>query len=643
MLPVPEDRRQLDHVAIVEPRRDTTYTLVARRGNRRDEASTGIRIITPGAPKIVELRANPIRVALGSTTAIEWNVENDPSSIVLTLEDGTNFADLPPRGSVIIRPPFSSFPSMTVSNEFGTTTRKVVVLVDQPGGPLIESFTSNAKAVPEGTSVDLRWTLFGARGSRLLQDGEVLLEDAGLVQGDIFAEPKYPSSVFALEAQNEGGVRTMTLEVFAHRVPRITAIGARPRIVPLGASSTLTWTVEDAQIINVSVGDVLLPGFPQTSGTDGTGTFQGTGTAMIDFPTTFVVTAASLAGAVTASIALDIAADVLDDEVEGELPTGGGTDFYFVTVPDAHSLRAFLTTGPNTCGADLSLRLLDLDENLLAEDASRTSRQCARFEPSTDARVLNLPGATYLLAVVGAVASPYQIILRLIPPGCGNLLLEPGEECDDGNQDPSDLCTTACTVARCGDGFVARTEECDDANSEAFDACSLSCTAREFVLVRGPNTFEMGAVSGLDTFDVPARTVTLTRPYWLGATEVSQEEYERVTGTSPSVNSDCGPSCPVENISWDDAITYLNQRSVQDGLPVCYMGTRATTASSASTAAAIDCPRRPNGSSWRGTGRPRCSRPATAARSTAGKRTRPSPTSPGIVRMRRRRARSPAA
>ena len=53
---------------------------------------------------------------------------------------------------------------------------------------------------------------------------------------------------------------------------------------------------------------------------------------------------------------------------------------------------------------------------------------------------------------------------------CGNGLLEPGEDCDDGNLDDGDVCTSVCTSPRCGDGFVSAGELCDDGNG-----CSSTC------------------------------------------------------------------------------------------------------------------------------------------------------------------------
>ena len=41
---------------------------------------------------------------------------------------------------------------------------------------------------------------------------------------------------------------------------------------------------------------------------------------------------------------------------------------------------------------------------------------------------------------------------------------------------------------------------------------------------------------------------------WLGRTEVTQAQYEAVVGRNPSNFK--GPSLPVENVSWDDAVKY---------------------------------------------------------------------------------------
>jgi formylglycine-generating enzyme required for sulfatase activity len=59
--------------------------------------------------------------------------------------------------------------------------------------------------------------------------------------------------------------------------------------------------------------------------------------------------------------------------------------------------------------------------------------------------------------------------------------------------------------------------------------------------------------------------------FLMGATEVTQREYEAITSATsanPSVYK--GASRPIENVSWWDAIRYCNLRSAKEGLPACY-------------------------------------------------------------------------
>ena len=52
------------------------------------------------------------------------------------------------------------------------------------------------------------------------------------------------------------------------------------------------------------------------------------------------------------------------------------------------------------------------------------------------------------------------------------------EACDDGNRVDTDACTTACALARCGDGVVQEgVEACDDGNDSNADACVGGCLA----------------------------------------------------------------------------------------------------------------------------------------------------------------------
>jgi formylglycine-generating enzyme required for sulfatase activity len=50
-----------------------------------------------------------------------------------------------------------------------------------------------------------------------------------------------------------------------------------------------------------------------------------------------------------------------------------------------------------------------------------------------------------------------------------------------------------------------------------------------------------------------------TRSFYLGATEVTQEQWQRVMGTSPSRFRDAGANAPVEQVSWNDIQEFIRR------------------------------------------------------------------------------------
>jgi formylglycine-generating enzyme required for sulfatase activity len=72
-----------------------------------------------------------------------------------------------------------------------------------------------------------------------------------------------------------------------------------------------------------------------------------------------------------------------------------------------------------------------------------------------------------------------------------------------------------------------------------------------------PGTFTMGCSAGdgeCNDSEKPAHQVTITRGFWIGQTPVTQEAYERVTGTNPSRFR--GARLPGEGVTWEEARAY---------------------------------------------------------------------------------------
>lgn len=115
------------------------------------------------------------------------------------------------------------------------------------------------------------------------------------------------------------------------------------------------------------------------------------------------------------------------------------------------------TTGPTTGATDLPTGGGGGTEGQTSSTSSNTSGD-GSTSTSTDTSGVSTDGSS---------GAP--------DPICGDGVIDPGEECDDGNADNSDTCVEGCKNAACGDGFVGPGEGCDDANQIDDDACGNDC------------------------------------------------------------------------------------------------------------------------------------------------------------------------
>lgn len=63
--------------------------------------------------------------------------------------------------------------------------------------------------------------------------------------------------------------------------------------------------------------------------------------------------------------------------------------------------------------------------------------------------------------------------------------------------------------------------------------------------------------------------VTLSN-FYMDSTPVTQGQYQAVMSVNPSNFTSCGATCPVERVTWFDAVLYCNARSKLDGLDTVY-------------------------------------------------------------------------
>ena len=87
-----------------------------------------------------------------------------------------------------------------------------------------------------------------------------------------------------------------------------------------------------------------------------------------------------------------------------------------------------------------------------------------------------------------------------------------------------------------------------------------------------PGTFVMGSLSkepGRGDQE-QAHNVTITYPFLVSAYEVTQKEWEEITYRRPTAFTGCGPTCPVTEVSWFDAVEFANRLSERSKLESCY-------------------------------------------------------------------------
>ena len=102
----------------------------------------------------------------------------------------------------------------------------------------------------------------------------------------------------------------------------------------------------------------------------------------------------------------------------------------------------------------------------------------------------------------------------------------------------------------------------DESGESGLPTSLTNSIGMELALVPA-GEFDMG--SAVDSSTQPITRVRISRPFYLGKNEVTQEQWESLMGSNPSQFANCGPDCPVENVSWNDVKEFVARLNAAEG------------------------------------------------------------------------------
>lgn len=113
----------------------------------------------------------------------------------------------------------------------------------------------------------------------------------------------------------------------------------------------------------------------------------------------------------------------------------------------------------------------------------------------------------------------------------------------------SDLVSASYTFRLPGVHYVGDTMSVDLGDGVTMTFCWIP-----------PGTFQMGSPDtepGRHSQEGPQHLVTISNGFWMGATEITQQQWQKIKGSNPSINYGVGPTLPVYNVSWNDCQSFL--------------------------------------------------------------------------------------
>ena len=125
---------------------------------------------------------------------------------------------------------------------------------------------------------------------------------------------------------------------------------------------------------------------------------------------------------------------------------------------------------------------------------------------------------------------------------------------EEGNTTYSKIITADASENHSDDN-IPRQQRLSQSSKQTLGNRFTNKQGMEFVFI-SPGSFVMGS-QGSGSKLMGRHRVSLTSAFYAQTTEVTQRQWKEVMSENPSFFKDCGPSCPVEQVSWHDAQQFI--------------------------------------------------------------------------------------
>lgn len=340
--------------------------------------------------------------------------------------------------------------------------------------PAITSFTASANEVESGQTVTLNWATTGADQISITAAPGGEVTTSMMASGSVMSAALTERTAFTLEASGNGmTVRDVVMVDISGPPPppdppTVTTLSVTPDPVDFNAQFTVTWAVENADTVRITLDGAEIENTMESSGTLMRAASRPEGQLLVLEATNGGgTTSRNLPINVTPPPGLEVepndspasATRVDDMGIATARLESNDQDYFQIDVVEGGWVRAETSDGRGGCAVDQDMELRDSNGMVLAngifgefvlDGNGAAIGACRLIDPRIDDGARSLAAGTYFIRVVSGMFQPpvgdYTIQITTGGPGCGNGIIEAGEQCDDGNMTDGDGCSMMCTV-----------------------------------------------------------------------------------------------------------------------------------------------------------------------------------------------------